>query len=79
MNVKQLSNLDDGENGRIVKIRGNPGIHRYLFELGLMVGRHIHVEKMGTDSLDNPVKIRLDKNILSLDTEVAANIQVEIA
>ena len=61
MNVKQLSNLDDGENGRIVKIRGNPGIHRYLFELGLMVGRHIHVEKMGTDSLDNPVKIRLDK------------------
>lgn len=43
MNVKLLSKLREGEQGKIILIRGKAGIHRSLLKLGLIVGRDIHV------------------------------------
>ena len=79
MGVKLLSKLDCGEKGRIVKIRGEAGMHRYLFELGLVVGRAISVEKTSLTPLGDPIEVKVNSSVLSLEKEVAANIQVEVA
>jgi Fe2+ transport system protein FeoA len=77
--VKLLSKLDGGEKGRIVKIRGTAGIHRLLFNLGLFVGRNVSVEKNGMALLAEPIEVRVKARVLSLEKEVADNIQVEVA
>ena len=79
MSVKLLSRLVHGEKGRIVKIRGEAGMHRYLFELGLVVGRTISIEDTSLTPLGDPIEIRVNSSVLSLDKDVAANIQVEVA
>jgi Fe2+ transport system protein FeoA len=79
MGVKLLSKLDGGEKGRIVKIRGAAGVHRLLFDLGLFVGRTISVEKNGMALLAAPIEVRVKARVLSLEKEVADNIQVEVA
>ncbi len=79
MNVKLLSKLGCGEKGRIVKIRGEVAMHRLLFDLGLVVGRTISVEKTGMTLLGDPIEVRVKTRILSLEKDVAANIQVEVA
>jgi len=78
MGVKPLSKLDGGEKGRIVKIRGPAGVHRLLFDLGLFVGRNISVEKNGMALLAEPIEVRVKARVLSLEKEVADNIQVEV-
>ena len=79
MGVKILSRLSCGEKGRIVKIRGEVAMHRLLFDLGLVVGRTISVEKTSMTLLEDPIEVRVRTRILSLEKEVAANIQVEVA
>jgi len=74
-----LSKLGCGEKGRIVKIRGEVAMHRLLFDLGLVVGRTISVEKTGMTLLGDPIEVRVKTRILSLEKDVAANIQVEVA
>ncbi len=79
MDVKLLSRLCCGEKGRIVKIRGEVAMHRLLFDLGLVVGRTISVEKTSMTLLGDPIEVRVKTRVLSLEKEVAANIQVEVA
>ena len=79
MDVQLLSKLGCGEKGRIVKIRGEAGMHRYLVKLGLVVGRAISIEKTSMTPLGDPIEVRVNGSVLSLEKEVAANIQVEIA
>lgn len=79
MGVKLLSKLGCGEKGRIVKIRGEVGMHRYLFELGLVVGRTISIEKTNMILVRDPIEVRVNGSVFSLEREVAANIQVEVA
>lgn len=71
--------MDGGEKGRIVKIRGTAGVHRLLFNLGLFVGRNVSVEKNGMALLAKPIEVRVKAHVLSLEKEVADNIQVEVA
>ena len=79
MGVKLLSRLGCGEKGRIVKIRGEVAMHRLLFDLGLVVGRNISVEKTSMTLLEDPIEVRVKTRVLSLEKELAANIQVEVA
>jgi Fe2+ transport system protein FeoA len=79
MGVQLLSRLDNGEKGRIVKIRGEAGMHRYLFELGLVVGRVIVVEKTNMALLADPIKVRVNGSVLSLEKDIATNIHIEVA
>ena len=79
MGIKLLSKLGYGEKGRIVRIRGEAAMHRLLFELGLVVGCTISVEKTSMALMGDPVEVRMKTRTLSLEREVAANIQVEVA
>jgi Fe2+ transport system protein FeoA len=79
MSVKLLSKLGSDEKGRIVKIRGEAGMHRLLFELGLFVGRYISVESTNLPLLGEPIQVRVKERILSLEREIAANIHVKVA
>ena len=79
MSIKLLSKLVHGEKGRIVKIRGEAGMHRYLFELGLVVGRTISIENTSMNPLGDPIEVKVNSSVLSLEKDVAANIQVRVA
>jgi Fe2+ transport system protein FeoA len=79
MGVKLLSRLGCGEKGRIVKIRGEAAMHRLLFDLGLVVGRTISVEKTSMPLLGDPMEIKIKARTLSLEKDLAANIQVDVA
>lgn len=79
MSKKLLSRLDSGEKGRIIKIRGEAGVHRYLFELGLFVGRHISIERINLVPLEDSIKVRVNGSIFSLEKALANNIHVEIS
>jgi Fe2+ transport system protein FeoA len=79
MDVKLLSKLGHGEKGRIVKIRGEAAMHRLLYDLGLVVGRTISVEKANVNLLGDLIEVRVKTRLLSLEKDVAANIQVDVA
>jgi Fe2+ transport system protein FeoA len=79
MGVKLLSKLGCGEKGRIVKIRGEAAMLRLLYDLGLVVGRTISVERTNMTLLNDPIEVRVKARLLSLEKEVAANIQVKVA
>ena len=78
MDVKLLSMLIAGEAGTIIRIRGKTDIHRYLLKLGLTIGRSITIENTGMDLTSRAVVARMGKNILFLDKDIAANINVEV-
>ena len=79
MGVKLLSKLGRGEKGQIVKIRGAVGLHRLLFDLGLFVGRTIAVEKTSLTPVGDPIEVRVNSSVISLDKEVASSIQVKVS
>jgi len=75
---KPLSNSCEGENGNIVQIRGKPAMHRYLYDMGLTVGRSISVKKVEATPLDTSVTVTAGDRIVTLSNKLALNIQVEI-
>ena len=79
MDIRLLSRLSYGEKGIIVKIRGQAAVHRYLYKLGLVVGRTISIEKASLTLLEEPIEVRVNSRVLSLEKDVAANIQVKVA
>lgn len=79
MRVKTLNKLSHGEKGKIIKVRGRASMHRYLYGLGLFVGRTIAIEKPLPVPLNQSVYVRMNTGTFSLENEVAANIKVEIA
>ena len=79
MSVKLLSRLGCGEKGKIVTIRGELAIHRLLYDLGLVVGRTIIVENTGPAPLCDPIEVRVNTRVFSLEKDLAANIQVKVA
>ena len=78
MSVKLLSNLSIGEKGRIVRIRGEAAMHRLLFDLGLFVGRTVSIERSGMPLLEDPIEVRVNESVHSLEKQVAASIHVEV-
>jgi Fe2+ transport system protein FeoA len=79
MNKKQLSSLVGGEEGKIVKIRGGVSLHRNLLEMGFFIGRRISVDVFDLTPTDNFIKVRVNGSHYSLEKDIAANIQVEVA
>ncbi len=76
---KQLSTLVDGEEGKIIKIRGEAYLHRALLAKGLFIGRRISVNVFDLSPAEDHIKVRVNGSFLSLEKDVAANIQVEVA
>ena len=75
---KILSNLECGEKGKIIKIRGRAGIHQYLYKLGVIVGCAVRMEKTGLASQERPIEVWANGNVFSLEKDIAENIKVEL-
>ena len=78
MNIKSLSEMINGDFGKVMKIRGKAGIHRYLLELGIAVNRIVQVISVDFDSKYRPVTVRIGKYIHLLNHDIASMIKVEI-
>jgi Fe2+ transport system protein FeoA len=76
--IKPLSDLAEGESGKIVRIRGKAAIHRYLYEMRLAVGRRISIKKVETTPLDASVTVEADGKISTLSKNLMLDIRVEV-
>jgi len=79
MVIKHLHMLDSGETGNIVKIRGAARMHRYLLQQGLAVGRRIARDKTDIPTPGAPVWLWVNSRNVTLESEIAAGIHVEVS
>ena len=75
MTVKRLSELENGQKARIVKINLVGDIRRRLSDMGLVNGSEIELERVAP--LGDPIEIRVKGYDLSLRKEIASEIEVE--
>lgn len=71
-----LNELKAGQQGKIVKVKGEGTIRRRLLDMGVIRGTGIEMERVAP--LGDPVEVKLKGYHLSLRKEEAANIQVEV-
>ena len=76
MVIKNLSELEPQEKGRIVKVGGRRGIRRRLLDMGVVAGAEVQVQRVAP--LGDPVEIRVKGYDLALRKEEARSIQVEL-
>ena len=76
MVIKNLSELEPQEKGRIVKVGGRRGIRRRLLDMGVVAGAEVEVQRVAP--LGDPVEIRVKGYSLALRLEETRNIQVEL-
>lgn len=71
-----LNELDEGQSGKIIEIKGRGAINKQLSEMGVSSGSIIEVESMG--SYDDKVDVKVRGYHLSLSREEAGKISVEV-
>ena len=74
MTSKRLSELEDGQKARIVKINLAGDIRKRLSDMGLVNGGEIQLERVAP--LGDPIEIKVKGYDLSLRKEVASEIEV---
>jgi len=77
MVTKLLSELKPKEKGKVVKVGGKGGVYRRILDMGVVSGTLVEVQRVAP--MGDPIEIRVKGYNLTLRTEEAANIQVEIA
>ena len=75
-NVKPLSSLNEGEMGKIVKIRGKAAVHYFLVEQGITVGKSVAIEN--TKKEDSSIAVRIGNKISEIQKRLAENIRVQV-
>ena len=70
-----LSEMKEGQTGKIARIGGNGRLRRRLLEMGLLRGTDIHVEKYAP--LRDPMELIVKGYHVSLRVEEAAQILVD--
>lgn len=73
---KALSELKNGQGGRISRIRGEGSVHRRLLDMGLVAGSEVEVQRVAP--LGDPVEIKVKGYNLTLRRAEAAGIEVEV-
>ncbi len=73
---KRLSELSEGEKGRIIASKGSGPIHKRLLEMGLVKGAVVEVEKVAP--LGDPIEIKIKNYNLSLRKSEAKDILVDV-
>jgi ferrous iron transport protein A len=73
--TKPLSELRNGQKGRIVKMNIAGDIRRRLSDMGLVNGSEVTLER--TAPLGDPIEIRVKGYDLSLRKEIASEIEIE--
>jgi ferrous iron transport protein A len=76
MAIKPLSELVPEEQGRIITVGGKGDIRRRLFDMGIVSGALVDVERVAP--LGDPVQIRVKGYDLALRKEEAQKIKVEL-
>ncbi len=71
----RLSQLREGQSARILRVGGSSVLRRRIFEMGIVKGAEITVEKYAP--LRDPLEIVVKGYHLSLRVEEAAQIMVE--
>ncbi len=70
-----LSELKEGQRGKIVRVGGNGNLRRRIFEMGILQGTEFTVEKYAP--LRDPLELIVKGYHVSLRVEEAAQITVE--
>lgn len=68
----RLSDLNEGQSGRIIRIGGHGALRRRLLEMGLLKGTHVYVEKYAP--LKDPLELIIKGYHISLRVEEAAKV-----
>ena len=76
MELKPLSEMKAGEQGKITKVGGEGAVRRRLMDMGVIPRTMIEVERIAP--MGDPIWIRLRWYQLSLRQEEAINISVEV-
>ena len=74
--IVQLSELNPGQAGIIVRVGGQAAARRRLLEMGLVRGETVYVERVAP--LGDPLEFKVKGYHLSLRRRDAANIHVEL-
>ena len=70
-----LSDMKEGETGKIIRIGGNGALRRRILEMGLLKNSEIYVEKYAP--LKDPIELIVKGYHLSLRVSEASQITVE--
>ena len=70
-----LSELQEGQSGKIVHVGGNSILRRRIFEMGIVPGSEFHIEKYAP--LKDPLELIIKGYHVSLRVEEAAQITVD--
>ncbi|MCK4859911.1 MAG: ferrous iron transport protein A [Candidatus Omnitrophica bacterium] len=73
---KALDQLNKGQSGVILSIKGRGAVHRRLLDMGLVKNNTVKVERAAP--LGDPIEIRIKGYCLSLRKEEAKNILVDV-
>lgn len=71
----QLSEMREGQKGRIVRVGGQGPIRRRILEMGLLKDTEVYVEKYAP--LKDPLEIIVKGYHVSLRVEEAAHITID--
>ncbi len=71
----RLSQMREGQTGRIQRIGGNSRLRRRMLEMGLTPGSEVHIEKYAP--LRDPMELVIRGFHVSLRVEEAAEIEME--
>lgn len=76
VNTRALSELQVGEQGRVIRVTAKGGVRRRILEMGVAPGTEIGVK--GVAPLGDPIELLVRGYNLSLRKEEAAGIFVEV-
>ena len=76
MTTVDLTQLEEGESGRVVLVSGGHGLIRRLESLGIRVGKK--VTKVSAQFMRGPVTVRIDGFQVALGFGMARKVLVEI-
>lgn len=71
-----LTQMEQGQSGRVVEIRGGIGLRNRLDTMGLRIGKP--VAKVSNSFLRGPVTVNVNTTQLSLGHGMAAKVIVEV-
>ncbi len=71
-----LTDLDEGESGKVIEVAGGGGIHQKLDALGIRVG--IQIKKISSLMLMGPVVVAVGNTQIAIGRGMANKIMVEV-
>ncbi len=74
--IKILSELTQGQKGKIIALNGQGGLKKHLMEMGFVRGAEVKIGRVAP--LGDPVEIKIKGYSISLRKEEAQNIEIEI-